>query len=421
MARLDALVNWERRDRSAAMRRGLAPIADIVARLGHPENTWRAVHVAGTKGKGTTSSLIAAGLVRAGWKTGLYTSPHVVRVNERIRIDGEDVEDGDFARALEQALDARDDAIRDATGGAEATWFDLLTAAAFLIFAEQHVEWAVIECGLGGRLDSTNVVRGEVCVITNIDLEHTAVLGTTRSAIAREKAGILKRGSALVTSLASDPELPVEDDAGRVVEKIAARLACPVIRPARSAPTMLARNIGLARLVLAELGRRGIQGSDGTPLDGELLDPSTIEAARLPGRAERFLAGQTQVVLDAAHVPSSVRMLLSELSSDPTLRGRAVAVLALGRDKDALAILKALAGRVDRIVCTSVASGPLADADTLAAEALRAGLAAETAADPVQAFARALQLAGSEHWVLVIGSFYLAGAVRAQLEPQDLP
>ena len=199
LARLDALVDWERRDRDAAMRRGLEPAADLLARLGDPHRRWRAVHVAGTKGKGTTSSLVAAGLARAGLATGLYTSPHAYRVHERIRIDGADVDDATLADALERALVAREGALAAGGPAGAATWFDLVTAAAFLIFAEAGVAWAVVECGLGGRLDSTNVVDGEVAVVTHVDLEHTAVLGPTRAAIAREKGGIVGRGATLVT------------------------------------------------------------------------------------------------------------------------------------------------------------------------------------------------------------------------------
>jgi dihydrofolate synthase/folylpolyglutamate synthase len=410
LARLDALVNWERRDRDASMRRGLAPASDLLRLLGAPERRWRAVHVAGTKGKGTTSSLVAAGLRRAGLRVGLYTSPHANRIQERVRIDGVDVDDERLAAALERALAAREAGLVAGSAAGEATWFDLVTAAAFLVFAEADVEWAVVECGLGGRLDSTNVVAGEVCVVTNVELEHTAVLGTTRAAIAREKGGIVKRGTTLVTSCAP------EDEAGAVLAEIARGLDVPVVRPESIAGTMLERNAEVARLVLDELGRRGVGGSDGRPLARSLLDATTIESARLPARAERLTVEGVPVVIDAAHVPGSVRLLLDELEGDPTLRGRATAVLALGRDKDAAGILKALAGRVDRVLCTTTASGPLAGAESLQAEALRAGLCAETASDPSRALALALDLARAGGWVLVIGSFYLAGAVRASID-----
>lgn len=420
LARLDALVDWERRDRDAAMRRGIEPAADLLERLGNPTARFRAVHVAGTKGKGTTSSLVATALSKAGLRTGLYTSPHVDRIHERIRVDGADLADISLARALERALEARGQAIAESTPASAATWFDLVTAAAFAIFAEREVEWAVVECGLGGRLDSTNVVRGEVCIVTNVDLEHTAVLGASRAAIAREKGGILKRGSTLVTGVLPDPALPEDEDPGGVLDAIARELHVPVLRPAGLAPTMLGRNVDLARLALEELGARDVRDREGWPVGGRLLDAETIARSRLPGRLERWREGRVPVVVDAAHVPSSVRMVLEELSGDPELAAPPVVVVALGRDKNAREIFKILGTRTDTLLCTTVPSGPLSAAEALAEEAQRVGLGAETAADPRAAYARALELAEDGRWVLVIGSFYLAGAIRRE-SPAEIP
>jgi dihydrofolate synthase/folylpolyglutamate synthase len=417
LERLDALVNWERRDRGG-MRVGLDPIVDVLRRLGNPHTRFRAVHVAGTKGKGTTCALIAEALLAAGIRTGLYTSPHVERVNERVRINGLQVDDRTLAIALERAFDARAAAEREDTAGDEATWFDLITAAAFLVFAEAQCEWAVVECGIGGRLDSTNVVFGEVCVITNIDLEHTNVLGHTRTAIAREKAGIVKRGSTLVTTLWPDPALGPDDDAGSAIGSIAYRLDVMVARPAREWNTMYERNAEIARVVLIELGARGVVGRDGRPLDPDLIDAAVMERARLPARLERRRAGNIPVVLDGAHVASSVALVLEELSQLRNERGAPVVVLALGRDKDAVAILKTLHEHADRLVCTTVAHGPLRAVDTLVEEAQRVGFVAETAADPRIALDKALRLARDDGWILVIGSFYLAGAVRPLLEEE---
>src|SRR5258706_2204197 len=394
LARLDALVNWERRDRDAAMRTSLEPITDLLGRLGDPQRSFRAVHVTGTKGKGTTAALVEAGLRRAGIATGLYTSPHVERVNERIRVRGEELADDKLAVAIEALLAARAGAPAG-SHAAQSTWFDVLTATAFLAFAEARVEWAVVEVGLGGRLDSTNVVHGEVCVITNIDLEHTNVLGPTRRDIAREKAGILEQGCTLVTGVHTG-EAPPEDDPAIVIERAAAALDVRIRRPSVPEPdaSALERNSALARLVLDELGQRGVHG-----VSARLLDAFTIDAARLPRRAERRRVGRTRVVLDAAHVASSVSLLLAELSRAREFFSAPVVILALGRDKDAPAILKALEGHVDRALCTTVANGPLRDAETLAQAARTQGLVAETAADPERALARALDLTGEDGWV----------------------
>ena len=208
-ARLDALTDWERRPRNT-MRVGLEPMQDLAWRLGDPQKSFRAIHVAGTKGKGSVSALIEAALAHAGLRVGRYASPHVERITERVSVQGRDVDEPTLARALDRALDGYEAARAAGTPAANATWFDLLTAAAFLIFREAAVEWAVVEVGLGGRLDSTNIVDGEIAVVTNIALEHTEILGHTRAAIAGEKVGILKPGAVLVTTLGAD------DEAGRV-------------------------------------------------------------------------------------------------------------------------------------------------------------------------------------------------------------
>ena len=228
MARLDKLTDWERRPRST-MRVGLEPMLDLAARLGDPQKAFRAIHVAGTKGKGSVSALIEAALVRAALKVGRDGSPHVEHVTERVSLQGDDVDEATLARALTRALDAYEAARQEQSAAAEATWFDLLTSAAFLIFRDAGVDWAVVEVGLGGRLNSTNIVFGEVAVVTNIELEHTEILGRTRAAIAGEKVGILKQGGVLVTTL------PPGDEAGRVLHARADAFGSVVARAYPSA------------------------------------------------------------------------------------------------------------------------------------------------------------------------------------------
>ena len=152
MARLDALTDWERRPRGM-MRVGLEPMLDLAAGLGDPQKAFRSIHVAGTKGKGSVSALIEAALAHAGLRVGRYGSPHVERVTERVSVQGREIDEPALARALDKALDAYEAARAANTPAAEATWFDLLTAAAFIVFAEARLEWAVVEVGLGGRLE----------------------------------------------------------------------------------------------------------------------------------------------------------------------------------------------------------------------------------------------------------------------------
>jgi dihydrofolate synthase/folylpolyglutamate synthase len=411
-ARLDALTDWERRPRNT-MRVGLEPMQDLAWRLGDPQKSFRAIHVAGTKGKGSVSALIEAALAHAGLHVGRYASPHVERITERVSVQGHDVDETTLARALDRALDGYEAARAAGTPAANATWFDLLTAAAFLIFREAALEWAVVEVGLGGRLDSTNIVDGEIAVVTNIALEHTEILGHTRAAIAGEKVGILKPGAMLVTTLGAD------DEAGRVLQARAGELGARVkrTRVAASAP-IDAINLALAAAVLGELRRKGVNGRSGAPVGAALLDEHTRLAARLPGRMERFdlEAGSKRlpVVMDGAHVPFNIGAVLRDLALDPDLSGPCVAIVALAADKDAQGFVAELGGRASTIVFTELPGSsrgrPLAG---LKAIATSLGLTSEVEGDASRALKRGLELAAKANaWLLVTGSLYLVGALR---------
>jgi dihydrofolate synthase / folylpolyglutamate synthase len=401
MARLDALTDWERRPRKF-MRVGLEPMLDLSARLGRPQDGFRVVHVAGTKGKGSVSALIEAALAHAGLKVGRYASPHVESVTERVTLQGRAVDELALARALTKALDAYEAARVERTEAAEATWFDLLTAAAFLIFRDAGVEWGVVEVGLGGRLDSTNV-----------GLEHTEILGETRALIAREKVGILKPGAVLVTTL------PPDDEAGRVVQARAHELDSPVIRVSPGdAATIEEINAALAGAVLDELGRKGVARRDGRPISSELLDSETRAAARLVGRMERIdieaVAARLPVVFDGAHVPFNLAAVLSDLARFPDLAGPCVAVVALASDKDAAGFLTELQKRASAVIFTEPhAASRGRPAAELAALAATLGLRSEVEPEPERAFRRGLELAAeAKAWLLVTGSLYLVGALR---------
>ena len=413
-ARLDALTNWENRPRSA-MRVGLEPMLDLAQRLGNPQKSFRSIHVAGTKGKGSVSSLIEVALVRAGLRVGRYASPHVERLTERVSLEGREIDEASLARALDKALDAYEAARKAETAGAGATWFDLLTAAAFVIFAETQREWAVVEVGLGGRLDSTNIVMGEVAVVTNIGLEHTEILGKTRAAIAGEKVGILKPGAVLVTPLDAN------DEAGRVLEARAELLGAPVIRPLLPAPaTIEGSNVALAGAVLDQLGKLGVRAPafGGAAVDAWLIDANTRAAARLPGRMERFDingAGRLAVVLDGAHVPFNLEAVLGDLARAPELSGPCVAIVALAADKDAKGFVAELGKRASTIVFTDLpGSSRGRPPDELQRLAASLGLKSEAEPDAKRALGRAVALATeAKAWLLVTGSLYLVGALRA--------
>ncbi len=411
--RLDRLTDWEKRPRGG-MRVGLDPMRDLLARLGEPQAGLRVIHVGGTKGKGSVCALIEAGLIRAGLRVGRYASPHVESVTERVGLQGRPVAEATLAPALTRALDAHEAARRDGTAGADATWFDVLTAAALIVFGEAGLDWAVIEVGLGGRLDSTNAVDGEVAVITNIGLEHTEILGSTRAAIAAEKVGILKPGAALVTTLGPD------DEAGAIAAARAAALDCRVLRPAIPSGAAIAEeNALLAGLVLDHLGERGAVGRDGLPLRADLLDAAARAGARLPGRLERrrirTAHGVVPVVLDGAHVPFNLAAVLRDLARAPDLSGPCIALVAMAGDKDAAGFLAALAGHGASVVATEMPERRGHAAAALRALAAAEGMEAEAVAAPEDALMRAAGLAAErDGWLLVTGSLHLVGALRAK-------
>jgi dihydrofolate synthase / folylpolyglutamate synthase len=412
LARLDALTDWERRPRNT-MRVGLEPMRDLATRLGDPQKSFRSIHVAGTKGKGSVSALIEAALAHAGLRVGRYASPHVERITERVSVQGHDVDEPTLAHALNPALDAYEAARKAGTPAANATWFDLLTAAAFLIFREAAVEWAVIEVGLGGRLDSTNIVDGEIAIVTNIALEHTEILGRTRAAIAGEKVGILKPGAVLVTTLNAD------DEAGRVVQSRADELGARVKRTRLDDSAPIDQiNLALAAAVLGELRRKGVSGRSGDPVGAALLDGATRLAARLPGRMERFDvevgSGRLSVVMDGAHVPFNIGAVLRDLALDPDLSGPGVAIVALAADKDAEGFVAELAGRASAAIFTDLPGSSRGRSPVeLRALAEALGLVSEVEPDAKQALKRGLELARQANaWLLVTGSLYLVGALR---------
>lgn len=423
---LDQLTDWEKRPRGD-MRVGLEPMRDLSERLGNPHRRFRSVHVAGTKGKGSTSALMEAALSRAGFSVGRYSSPHVEHVTERVNVGGRPISEADLARALEAALPAYKAAIAENTPGATATWFDILTVAAFLVFAEARLDWAVIEVGLGGRLDSTNVIDSDVAIITNIELEHTEILGHTRPEIAAEKAGIIKPGTLVVTAL--DPA----DPAGEVVARRAEETGCPVFWVSAPADASIAdRNAALAGQALTALGEvktvvAKLGEGAGRPLGPWLLDRATRDKARLPGRMERhdidFKPAGTDVksaraalpvVLDGAHVPFNLDAVLRDLTAEPDLSRPGVAVFGLASDKDAVGMIEALARYPLRPIFTEFAApGRVKSAADLAAMAKAHGLDPLAIADPRQALARALEeAAAADGWVLVTGSLHLVGILR---------
>ena len=324
---LEELYGLERRRNRLDL---VATIALLHA-LGNPERRFRSVHVAGTNGKGSVCALIERVLREAGHRTGLFTSPHLVDFRERIRVRGRWAEEAWLEKTLER--------IASLPEGKDCTFFEACTALAFQYFAEQGVEIAVVEVGLGGRLDCTNVITPEVCVITSIGLDHTELLGHTLEEIAAEKAGIVKPGVPVVIG-------PVPDPARAVIERIAAERGAPIVRvagpgpredpvPEDRAPEGVAGiNRALAHTALAALVARGVA----IPADAVARGTA---AARWPGRLG-VSPREPRLWWDGAHNVDGIRHLVARWTLRDARTRPPVVVLTLSNDKDARAILAAL-------------------------------------------------------------------------------
>jgi dihydrofolate synthase / folylpolyglutamate synthase len=375
-----------------------------------PQRRFASVHVVGTNGKSSVATLCAALLERAGMSTGTYLSPHADRWAERVVVGGREIGAGAFAAAVERVAEAVPAVERRLAEDDVITQFEAATAAAFIAFAAAGVEVAVVEAGLGGRLDATNVLPSRVTALTTIGLEHTEYLGETELEIAAEKLAVLQDHSVLVAGELS-PE--VAELARRTAGERSARLVGasePIEIPALSvrAP-YLSRNLAVAAAVAAELA--------GPPGEADLQ--AVAEGEPLQGRME-VGGGDPPVIRDAAHNPDGARALAEGLAE--VADGRpVVACLAVLAGKDAEGMLAALAPLLDVAVCTEIPGerllgsgrpgGGAIPAERLAEIARAAGIGAvEAEARPEAAIARAVELAGERDGVaLVAGSHYLLG------------
>lgn len=432
---LEGRTNFERQPATDARPFKLDRMAEIVRAMGDPQRAVPAVHVAGSKGKGSITRMAASILSACGLRTGAYTSPHLVRPNERLAVDRKPIDDRDLAQALWRVARAEASLPADRLDTlGRATYFEAMTAAAFDHFARVRCQAAVYEVGLGGRLDATNVLLPHACVLASIEREHTAILGDTLEQIAAEKAGILKPG---VPAVAIDQPQPVLD----AFERQARRVGSPLTVIGRDAPLRV-RLDGRHAVIDLRLDLHLPQGTTvqaryaalRCPLPGLHQAANTAAAVaacllllngqqppaqqvvqdgldRTPrdGRLE-VVAAQPQVLIDGAHTPASVRATLSAL---PEHAGRLVIVFGCAHDKDAQGMLQALAQRAEAIVCTQ--AGPRATPAQALAELI--GSRAIAQPDVSQALAEAQALAGRDGLVLAIGSFMVAGAVKALCTP----
>jgi dihydrofolate synthase/folylpolyglutamate synthase len=376
---------------------GLDRIRAVLAALGDPQNSFRSVHVAGTNGKGSTCAMIEAGLRTAGVHTGLFTSPHLIEPTERIVIDGMPVTRLQFERAF--------NAVHKVVGEPHPTYFETVTAMGFWLFREMGIETAVIETGLGGRLDATNVLDPVLTVITPIDFDHEVYLGNTIEAIAGEKAGILK------------PEVPAifarqRPEAGAVLDRRADELKIPVKRTSDFEIRDLevtARGSEFSGLHCPLAGEHQIENAIAAALALESLgvSPKGIETAVWPGRLER-ISPNPDIILDGAHNPAGARALARYL--ERFYAGRKIwMIYGAMRDK----AVDEIAGILFPLATELVFTAP-DNARALRPEALRElagrGHAAPEIATAVQEVRKHV---GEDDVVVITGSLFLVGEARA--------
>ena len=386
------------------MRFGLDRMRRLMTVLGHPERSFRQVHVVGTNGKSSTARMIAGILERHGLRTGTYLSPHLVSFTERVRVGEADLAPERFAAAVARARRAAERVNRSLGEGDGVTQFEALTAAAYSELAEQGVEVAVIEAGLGGRFDATNVIDSEVQVLTGVGLEHTRWLGPTVADIAREKVDVVRPGATLVVGTDLHP------DALGVAERLAsergARIVCAREDEGLSIGALGSfqrRNFALARAaagaLLGELDERAVAGA--------------AAEIRVPGRLQ-VVDQRPLTLLDGAHNPAGMQALVESLPGLVAPGAPVVGVVSILDDKDAAGMLRLLLAHTSSIVFTVSRNPRSLPAPTLASLAGQlGGPPAELAPNPAAAMARARQLAGEQGVVLATGSIYLIADLLA--------
>jgi dihydrofolate synthase/folylpolyglutamate synthase len=415
----------------------LAHMRVLLGAMDHPERKFPSVLIAGTNGKGSTAATLAAILRASGLKTALYTSPHLIRINERIRVNGEEIGDDDFARLHDEVDRVAETLVEERELPWHPSFFEMMTAIAFVHFARLHVDIAVLEVGMGGRLDATNVVEPLVSVIADISLDHQKFLGNTVGEIAREKVGIIRPGGVVVTL----PQTPEANDViGNTILELGARGVSavqyvPPVSPgspeyrvpsteknsgwARYPLQVLGRqilvetpltgrhqlrNVALAVAAAEELGKLGVAG-----ITAESIERG-IRETRWPGRLQGLpaRAGWPEMVLDVAHNPAGAWALRSALSERYDSRPL-IFVFGAMRDKAISEMTEILFPLAERVVATRAENPRSASPEEIQQAGSRTGAEIEVAAEIGAALERVRESAGNETVVVVTGSIYLVG------------
>ncbi|MCL2679456.1 MAG: bifunctional folylpolyglutamate synthase/dihydrofolate synthase [Dehalococcoidia bacterium] len=398
---------------------------ELLSRLGDPQLEYRTVHIAGTKGKGSTSAMTASVLGVAGFRVALYTSPHLVDIRERFSVDGHLISRGELSE-LAARLKPEVEAVNAASNYGKLTTFEVLTALGFLHFAEKRADFAVIEVGLGGRLDATNVIRPEACAITTLGLDHTDVLGDTLDKIAAEKAGIVKTGVP-VTSAQQPPE------AAEVIAAACANLGAPLVRVGHEITYASAGQrkgwqvldikgqLGKYHLEIPLLGR--FQQENAAVAVGVLESlvgrgfdipvaamTKGFASVRWPGRFQQ-IREKPDVIIDGAHNPQAAGELALALADFTTGRSCGMRILVIGAssDKNVSGVAYSLAALFDIVLAARSRHPRALPAEDLALEFRRLGKELRVTESVAGALDEAVKLAGKDGLVCATGSLFVAG------------
>jgi len=413
---------------ASVMKFDLANIATLCERLEQPQRAFQSVHIAGTNGKGSTAAMLDSILRAAGLRTGLYTSPHLERINERVRLDGREISDADFASTFTRIHKMIEELLAAGKLAAHPTFFECVTALAFEFFARAGAEFAVCEVGMGGRLDATNILVPEVAVITQIDFDHENYLGHSIEEIAGEKAGIIKPGARAVSAaehliarvvvrrrVAEQSAFLIEIENEFRIENITSHDGCFAftaisnISGASIPLTVPLPGRFQVRNALTALAAARMLAERGAPVDDAAIARG-IAATVWPGRLER-IATQPEIYLDGAHNPSGAREIA--VFWDTNLAGRKIfLVYGALRDKAVDEIAGLLFPRATAVILTSPTQSRAISAPVLAEMTGHHARQVDVITDPKLAFERALELASPADVIFVTGSLYLVGDLR---------
>ena len=396
------------------MRFGLSAISDLLLSLGNPQNSYKTILIAGTNGKGSTAAMTASILHSAGYKTGLYTSPHLVDVRERINVNKKEISANDFGQII---------ALVKKANNQPATYFEVLTAAALLYFQRRKIDIAVLEVGLGGRLDATNVCCPLVSVITNISFDHTAYLGNSLTAIAGEKAGIIKQHGVCITAARQKKVLEVLENVCRHNKAILYRLGkdMKIKQQEDGLVTYSGLYSNLNNLTVPLPGRHQldnaalamaaleIAGRNGFPVDVAAIKKG-LRSTKWKGRLE-ILCHHPLFVVDGAHNPAGISVLCRSLKNDFTYR-RLILIFSALADKDYRKMIGKIAPLANQIILTQLQAKravPVANIHEYVKKMRYKAIITENVRTSVE---RAFDLAGEGDMICAAGSLYLIGEVK---------